>query len=388
MAKKTDEYVELTQDELDALIDKRVEESSPKLIGDPVPGNNFSNVNFRRPKRTDERGLPIDEFSFVRFFEAKTDHKKFTGFEGEAISESQKKSLSWASGSSGGYWVGAEFLPEQFIEYYYAAQICRQAGIRVLPCTGAPVNIPKNSGSVTTYWTTQNATITASDVTPGQLQLTPKFLTARSQFSRFLFKTSGGSAEDIIRSDMATAMAEEIDAAVLEGSGSSSEPTGMVNTSSINTVTAGNEALTMDDLRDMEYELQYDNVKFKKPAWLMHPRTWHGIQEFKINSEANHFMFNPFQQDAARKFLLGYPVYVTTSISIDVTTTESATQANLMLADMDDIILAEWSGIAVDATDTGGNAWTQNAIEVRAVTAVDVGVRNANSICLINDTTT
>jgi hypothetical protein len=54
---------------------------------------------------------------------------------------------------------------------------------------------------------------------------------------------------------------------------------------------------------------------------------------------------------------------------------------------MTDVILAEWGGVELAATDVGGNAWAQNAIEVRATYACDVGVRNANSICLIDDST-
>jgi len=406
---KKEDVVEVTETDLKSLIGDAVKSATgelqteikdlkarqERLVGEP-PALETKERNIKEskikfaPKRKNRDQMPIDEFSFCRFFEAQmSGNWKNAEYERYALDESlaKRKALAWASGSTGGYYVGTEFLPQEFVEVYQARQVTRQAGVRVLPCTGAPVNIPKATSSVTKYWTTQNATITASDVTPAQLQLTPKFLTARSQFSRFLFQSSAGTAEDIIRNDMAAVMAVAIDDAVLEGGGTD-EPSGMAATASINTVTAGNEAITMADLRDMEYELQKDNAKFIKPAWFMNPRTWHAVSELLINSETNHFLFSAQPEMAVKQSILGYPVYITTSVSITNSSTDSGDDhANVILADMNDVILAEWEGIDLAATDVGGNAWAQNAIEVRAIATVDVGVRNPNSICLLSDTT-
>jgi len=372
----------ITRKNLEQMISKGVKEGlrKPLISGHPEDahdGVHFPNV--RSSSDYDKRGLPKNEFSFVRFAEGcRSD--KFNGLEAEVIAES--KALAWASGSSGGYFVGAEFLPAEFIENYGAAQICRQAGMRILPATGSPIQIPKLTSGVTTYWVSQNDDITLSDITPGQLELTPKICAARSKISKTLFQTSAGSAESIIMSDMALALGRAVDSAVMEGSGAAGEPTGMAETAGINTVSASSGAITIAMLRDMELDLQTSDVRFAKPAFLMNPRTWHTISEIEQDSK---FIFSAQPERAVMRSIFGYPVYLSTAVS--TTNGTAGNEANVFLVDMDDIILCEWSGIELDATDIGDDAWKSYAVQFRGIVSLDVGVRNATSICLISDTT-
>lgn len=351
------------------------------------------------------RKIRPDEFSLVRFFNAQLSHDwsaaKYERFcldhTKRNFAALEQKSLGWASGSSGGYWVATEFLPQEFIAYFTANVVCRKAGCKVLPCTGAPVNIPTMTAGATAYWVSQNATLTASDSTPGQLQLTPHFVIARSQISEFLAQSSEGAAESLIREDLARVLSLAIDDAMIEGVPSTAtpgKPTGMANTASINTVAIGTNggALTMAHLHDMKYDLDSSNVPEDGRCWIMHPRTLAGINEYLVNAETNNYLFNPRPQAPYANQIFGYPVYTSTQVSITGTkgggTEGGVNLANVFLANMKDVILAEWGGVSLKATDVGGNAWAQNAIEVKATYACDVGVRHAASICLLSDTTT
>ncbi|MFO0767593.1 MAG: hypothetical protein U0231_12620 [Nitrospiraceae bacterium] len=44
-----------------------------------------------------------------------------------------------------------------------------------------------------------------------------------------------------------------------------------------------------------------------------------------------------------------------------------------------DLIIGQWGGVEILATNVGGNAWAQNAIEVQLVQNVDVQVRHKAS---------
>lgn len=351
------------------------------------------------------RFIREDEFSLGRFFAAQVSHDWSNAkYERYCLDQSKRtfgsvtqKALGWASGSSGGYWVATEFLPQEFINYFAANIVCRKAGCKVLPCTGAPVNIPTMTAGATAYWVSQNATLTASDTTPGQLQLTPHFVVARSQISEFLAQSSEGAAETLIREDMARVLALAIDDAMLEGVPSTAtpgKPTGLTNTSSIGTVAIGTNggALTMTHLHSMKYSLDLYNVPEDGRCWIMHPRTWGGINQYIVNTETNNFLFNPRPQVPYANQIFGYPVYTSTQVSITNSkgggTETGLTLANVFLVNMKDVILAEWGGVALKATDVGGNAWAQNAIEVKATYAMDMGVRHAKSVCLISDSTT
>lgn len=382
-------------------VGKRVtdlEAAKPKIMQEPdlAPAQDAVDLeerkkNFKPRVEKDPRQLPPDdEFSFIRFINAQRSGSwKHAEYEEYALEETRKKSISWASGSSGGYWVDSQFLPEEFVNNLVAQIVCRQAGCRVLPCVGSPVNIPTKTAGATAYWVAQNANITASDQTPGQVQLTPKWCTGRTQISEFLAQTSAGAAEMIVREDLARVIGLEVDKQMLVGTGTTYKPTGLVNISSINTVAIGTNggALTMAHLHSMLYELEYDNVPEDGLCWIMHPRTWNSIRQFAINSETNHYVINPNPSVAEPRSILGFPVYRSTQLSIALTKGSGTALGYVFLVNMKDIILGEWGAIQLKATDIGGNAWAQNAIEVKATYTMDIAARHADSICLLSDTT-
>lgn len=384
-------------------MNKRVEDleaTKPKIVEAPETTEDPVDIeerkkNFKPRVPRDERELPPDdEFSFVRFINAQRNNSwKGAEYEEYAVMETRKKAISWASGSSGGYWVDSQFLPEEFIANLTAKIVCRTAGCRVLKCTGSPVNIPTKTAGATAYWVAQNAALTASDQTPGQVQLTPHWCTGRTQISEFLAETSAGAAEQIVREDLAEVIGIAVDTQMLIGAGTSNKPLGLndvATRTSRNGVVIGTNggALTLTHLHSMLYELEVDNVQEDGLVWIMHPRTWNGIRQFLINSEPNRYIINPTPTAQEPRSILGIPVYRTTSLRINLTKNSGSALAEVFLVNIKDVILAEWGTLQLKATDVGGNAWAQNAIEVKATYTMDVAPRHEQSVCYLNDTTT
>ncbi|MFO0767592.1 MAG: phage major capsid protein [Nitrospiraceae bacterium] len=73
--------------------------------------------------------------------------------------------------------------------------------------TGSPVRIPRQTGSGTVYWVGQNADITKSDASYGEVQMTPKTMAMRMQFSNLLNLLSNPAIEQLIRNDFALSAA-------------------------------------------------------------------------------------------------------------------------------------------------------------------------------------
>jgi HK97 family phage major capsid protein len=341
---------------------------------------------------------PANEFSLLRFFMAQTSHDWTNAkYERMCMDHSknrlgmhQKTAIGWASGSAGGYWVDSELLPKQFVEYYYANLVTKQAGITILPCSGAPVNIPKITGATTTYWMGQNHAIDEASPTPGTLSLVPHFCGCRARLSKFMVNASPGAAEAIIRQDMARSLACAVEHAIFEGvhgtTNANEEPTGWLNTGSINTVSTGTHgaAITMAYLDDMIVALDIDNVPQDGRAFFMTPRTWHVVSALMGSVSAGNYLFSPggLASVPRDQRIRGIPVFTTNNLSSNVTVHVCGTNlASVFLTRMPDAILAEWGGIDLAATDTGGLAWEQNAVEIRGVYACDVGLRNVNSCC-------
>ena len=108
------------------------------------------------------------------------------------------------------------------------------------------VEIPKQTGGATAYWPGENAAITGSDLTLDQLSLSPKAVGCLVKLSNRLIQLSNPSAEVMVRRDIATALALAIDLKALRGDGTSNTPTGIANTSGINTVAIGTSAEVFD----------------------------------------------------------------------------------------------------------------------------------------------
>ena len=68
--------------------------------------------------------------------------------------------------------------------------------------------------------------------------------------------------EQLIRSDFVALIAEAIDTAAINGSGSSNQPLGILNKSGIGSVAGGTNgaAPTLDNLLDLKQEVAVDNA--------------------------------------------------------------------------------------------------------------------------------
>ena len=125
-----------------------------------------------------------------------------------------------------------------FIDVLRNASSVMQAGARTLNGLSGDVKIPKKTAAASAAWiATEGGAATESEMTVGNVSMTPKTLGAFTDVTRQLMIQSSMDVEALIRDDLAQAIALAIDLAGLEGSGASGQPTGILNTSGINTVT-------------------------------------------------------------------------------------------------------------------------------------------------------
>ncbi len=206
------------------------------------------------------------------------------GFEREVFDQTKKRAASTNDDSNLGYFVPNEVLPG-FIELLTAESVVNQMGATVLSnLSGVPVEIPKQTGGATAYWVEENASITDSDLSAGQLALTPKAVAAMVKMSNRLLRLSNPSVEAMVRSDIARVIALAIDLAALRGTGVAGQPIGIANTANINTVEIGANggAPNFDHLYDMQYELQKDNAYRGNLGYIFHPATRRRLVKTKV----------------------------------------------------------------------------------------------------------
>lgn len=260
--------------------------------------------------------------------------------------------------------------------------------------SGSPIQIPKQLSASSVYWIGQNATLTASDATFGQVQLTPKVMGMRCQFSNLLNILSNPAIENLIRNDMARVAALELDRVALRGSGASNQPLGIVNTGGIGSLAIGTnggiydwdfaaQALAALDTADALGE-RVGFVAHPNVAWKMKRQR---IPQFSGDS-GGAYVSLPIISDAQLSAMLGYGMYTTTQLPTTLTKGSSSDCSEVYCADWSQLLVGLWGNLELLATNVGGNAWAANAIEVRMIQNVDIQIRHAESFVVTSDART
>lgn len=149
-----------------------------------------------------------------------------------------KRDMTVAGVSGSNYLVATENQAGSFIDLLRNTSVALRMGVTRLAGLQGNVTIPKMSAGNTAYWLAdENTQITESQPTIGQLALSPKNVAALTELSHQLMQQSSPDAEALVLSSIARDIALAVDVGVLRGSGNSGQPTGIVNTGSIGSVT-------------------------------------------------------------------------------------------------------------------------------------------------------
>lgn len=317
------------------------------------------------------------------------------GFEKEVLQQATKKALdSGTGGSGGGYVIPVEYSSE-IISMLLPKLATRNAGATVFEAlSGSPFQVPKQTGNGTVYWVGQNANITTSDATFGQVQLTPKTMVARMQVSNLANLLSSPSFETYLRKVMTNMAALEFDRVALRGSGTSNQPLGVANVPGIQTLAIGTNGgrYTFDFASQALALLDSANALGDKVGFVTHPKaSWlmrrERIPNFSGQTDGSYIV-PPIISASQLDDMLGYPMKTTTQIPTNLTKGSSTDCTEVYCADWSQLLLGVWGNLEILATNIGGNAWAQNAVEIRMVYNVDVQIAHSESFVFTADART
>ena len=332
-----------------------------------------------------------EKFSFFKSVWAiKTQNWDNAGFEKEVFDNTRKRAMAMGTGPTGGYVVPTIYIAE-LIELLRAEAIVMALGATVLAdLQGSPVQIPRQSAGATGYWVAENAPITGSDLTLEQLSLTPKKVGALVKLSNSLIKLANPSAEGLVRRDISSAIALQIDLKALRGTGSTNQPTGVASTSGINTLVIGASGgtLTWDHLLDMEYALAEDNALKGKLGYAIHPALKRKLMKQKVAQFSGQtdgaYVVAPLTESLFQVWL-GYPYKMTTQIPIDLTKVSGTKLTEVYFGNWQELCIGQWGGMEIALSTETSDAFEKDQTWIRILQEVDIAVRHAASFCLCND---
>ena len=203
-------------------------------------------------------------------------------------------------------------------------------GVRSMTGLVGDVAIPRRSGVASTYYlSTETTAITQSESTFDQVTMSPKNLAALSKYSRQTLIQATPGIESLVRTDLTDGILAALDSAIINGSGSSGQPTGIRNVSGIGSVAMGTNggALTMEKVVDLETEILQDNALVGNAmAYVTNAKVVAGLKKLRAGGSSTtdgSFLFNSDLQAIGRGptplTLNGYPIATTNAIPSNLT---------------------------------------------------------------------
>lgn len=342
------------------------------------------------------------EFSLLRAMEAAATGKwEKAGLEREVSAELEKqhgrsatgffvptdlmaRAYSKGNAANGGNTISTDFRDDLFIDLLRNRLATAQLGATVLDGLVGDITIPKQLTGNSVTWVDENGQANDSNATFGQIGLKPKTVTANTELSRKFMLQSSLSAEQFARNELLQAMMLGIDLAAINGSGTSNQPTGILNTSGIGAVAIGTNggSLTWQHIVALETSIAAANADLGNLAYLTNTKV-RGALKTTLKSEG---VSGYIWQDGDTP-LNGYRCAVSNQVPSNLTKGSAAGKCSpLIFGNWADLMIAHWGvlDVIVDPYTKG----KQGAVVITVLQDVDIAVRNAESFAAVKDIVT
>lgn len=273
-----------------------------------------------------------------------------------------------STGSAGGFVVQTNMLSGNFIDVVRNRSAIMPYATTLAGLTGN-VDIPRKTASSQVYWLGENVNTTETQVGLGQISMTPKTLGAFTDITRRLLIQSSLDAEMMVRSDLATSVALEMDRAGMYGTGSNGEPLGIRNITGVNAVTfTGGVTKTINSVSydfgtygqyiDMETQVATSNLDSGSMRYLLGAQARGALkQQPKLGSTFPEYVFG---NDAR---VNGY----------ETTISNQLVGSNAFFGAFENAVYGLWSGL--DITVDPYSQSQKGALRIVAFQDVDFAVR-------------
>ncbi|WP_291015002.1 phage major capsid protein [Hydrogenophaga sp.] len=295
-----------------------------------------------------------------------------------------KRDLNVGTPTAGGNTVATNLLAGSFIDLLRKKMVLSGMGMQMMDGLVGNIAIPRLTGGSTAYWVAESAAPTVSQQTFDQVAMSPKTLAARTPISRKLLLQSSLAIEAVVQNDLATVLAQELQRVGINGSGSGSEPRGILNTVGIGSVAGGTNGLAPNwsHIVKLETAVAVANADMGSLAYLTSAAVRGKLLETPKVSGNDTFIWS---EGAAP--LRGYQAGVTNAVPDNLTKgTSSGVCSAIIFGNFADLMMGMWGGLElmVDPYTSGDNG----AVVFRAFQDADLAVRHPESFAAMKDALT
>lgn len=290
-----------------------------------------------------------------------------------------------ATGASGSENVTDNFVPEihrgdMFIEALRAKQVMAALGVTYMGGLTNRIKMPKIATGAAAGFVEELGNVADQSPTDAAVTLQPRTLGAYADISRLLMKESVPAIDQVVQDDLLRSVADKIEYYAIQGSGSSGQPTGILNDGSVGNVdiSAGTDvdALTWADITNIVKTVEDANGVINQATlgWLSNPKVKAKLANTSrvASTDSVMLMNDPWNS------IYGYRAEFTGNVPSDLDPGDGGSDASAVIfGDFSQLIVGLFGApsILIDET-TGGLAGT---VRIIIHQDVDIALRNAVS---------
>lgn len=296
----------------------------------------------------------------------------------DVLDDSHQKREVTVGAGTGDQLVANNLLAGSFIDLLRSKMpLVRDGHVKMMSGLVGDVSIPKLLTGAAAYWVGESEAATTSDPTFGQIAMTPKTISANTEMSRKFLMQSTPNGESIIRNELAQRMALGLHQALINGTGASNQPTGLLNTTGLGVTAIGTNGgvLTWDLLVALIKEIETDDAEDGSLIHLTNPAVKAQLMTTKADAGSGIYLSDK----------IAYPLFTTNQMPSNLTKgTATAICSSLILGSFrENLMLGLWSGldVIVDPYSKSSEAVTKIVMHQDA----DIAVREIKAFQAIND---
>lgn len=276
-------------------------------------------------------------------------------------------SIKTGSGYSGtgGNTVQTQLLSQSFIDILRNRTTIMQLGTELSGLVGN-IDIPRQTTGASASWIGEDADSTQEDVDFDLVSLRPKTVTNFMEVTRKMLMQSSLGIEALLRRELASGLALQMDLKGFYGTGLSDTPTGIKATSGINSFYwATDNVQLFTELVRMETEIASDNADVPSMAYVTNPAIrgyLKGVRKIATATDSNT-IWEPGNT------INGYRTEITNQVAA----------GDVFFGNWADLLIGMWGGL--DLTVDPYTHSKKGRVRIVAFQDVDFTVRRAASFC-------
>ena len=246
--------------------------------------------------------------------------------------------------------------------------------------SSAPVRVPRIANGATAGFVAEGAQIADADVAFDEVTLLPstlKGLKVLVKLSNELIRTSVVGLESVLQTRLVTDVANALDAALWDGTGTSNTIKGILRQTGIATGTL--DLTDPDSLIDGLAAAQANKVS--PTHWVMTSASFAAVRKVKVGTGDARYVMDPNTIQNGTDFrLLGLPVIITDNIA---NTGTAPGKARAALVDFSKVVVARDVNAEVKILD---QTWGDyDSIGIRVVSRWDTALLQAKAVTLLTE---